>query len=34
VNLVRRYRRAIMFLLGLAALAGMTYGFLRRVHLV
>lgn len=34
MNLVRRYRRVIMLVFGLAGLAGMTYAFLRRVDLV
>jgi hypothetical protein len=31
VEVVRRYRRPILFVLSLLSLAGMTYGFLRRV---
>ena len=34
MKLVRRYRRVIMFVFGLAALVGMVYAFLRRVDLV
>lgn len=31
MQIVRRYRRAILALFAIAALATMTYGFLRRV---
>ena len=34
MNLVRKYRRVIMFVFGVAALVGMIYAFLQRVDAV
>ena len=34
MNLVRRYRRVIMLVFGLAAVGTMIYAFLKRVDLV